>query len=163
MKIYAAAVEALRKKETGFFAGFCFISPGFGTNSEFWCCVFLLLRKTLIFEEYTMVPIPISHLSNWEFRSWCSSSKKKFSSLKMSPTYWLELVVLSHHIRYLQTLVQSQLKLAQKTCYQGALQAEHLPMGRAHNRDIHKLHQTPWVLSLRGCSYKNNNKKVHCI
>jgi hypothetical protein len=81
----------------------------------------------------------------------------------MSPTYWLELVVLSHHIRYLQTLVQSQLKLARKTCYQGALQAEHLPMGRAHNRDIHKLHQTPWVLSLRGCSYKNNNKKVHCI
>jgi len=30
VKIYAAAVEALRKKETGFFAGFCLISPGFG-------------------------------------------------------------------------------------------------------------------------------------
>jgi hypothetical protein len=71
VKIYVAAVEALRKKERQdetqfttkidgflsfiprwmlmyFFAGFLLISPCVWPNSGFWCCVFLTLRITLI-------------------------------------------------------------------------------------------------------------------
>ncbi len=71
MKIYVAAVEALRKEERhdetqfttkidGFlsfippwlllysFAGFLKISPCVWPNSGFWCCVFLTLQITLI-------------------------------------------------------------------------------------------------------------------
>jgi hypothetical protein len=76
VKIYVAAVEALRKKERWgskldetqfgtkngaflsftspgrqctFLTGFLKISPGFGPNPGFWCRVFLTLGKTLIY------------------------------------------------------------------------------------------------------------------
>jgi hypothetical protein len=72
VKIYVAAVEALRKNERQdetqfttkidgflsfiprwmlmyFFAGLCWISRCVWPNSGFWCCVFLTLRITLLY------------------------------------------------------------------------------------------------------------------
>jgi hypothetical protein len=69
VKIYVAAVEALRKKERQdetqfttkidgfflvsllmyFFAGLCWSSRSVWPNSGFWCCVFRTLRITLLY------------------------------------------------------------------------------------------------------------------